>query len=142
MSAPEINNLLQSNPIYFIILVFIIYLFLNKKKETESATIDPIITCILTNNVSGMIRCLEKGQGGPYSKDKTGESALHLAIMKDNKYMVAYLIKFGAIPSPKEIDVAFNYNNKEIIEMVRTGNHLKHIKEYETGNVIASKVSK
>src|SRR4051812_18119912 len=56
---------------------------------------DELINCILKNHTDGVIRCLETRQLGVYSKAKSGESALELAIHKDNKYMVAYLIKYG-----------------------------------------------
>lgn len=45
--------------------------------------------------------------------------------------MIAYLIKYGAIPLPKDLKEAMASNNTEIIEMIKTGKHLNVIKEYE-----------
>ncbi|WP_064091525.1 hypothetical protein [Rossellomorea aquimaris] len=56
---------------------------------------------------------------------------MELAILKNNKYIVAYLIKYGSIPNAKEMKTAINNENEVIIEMVRTGKHLNIIKEYE-----------
>lgn len=90
-----------------------------------------LISNILKNDVEGVKRSFEKYGAAPHSKSQSGESALELAIQKNNKYIIAYLIKYGAIPNAIEREAAFLKGNKEIIEIVETGNHLKIIREYE-----------
>lgn len=90
-----------------------------------------LINSILNNDTEGVIMSLDKYRAGPISKSLSGETALEMAIQKDNKYIVAYLIKYGALPIANEMGTALKYGNKEIIKMVKTGNHLKLIKEYE-----------
>ncbi|WP_342429885.1 hypothetical protein [Neobacillus sp. FSL H8-0543] len=90
-----------------------------------------LIDNILNNDTEGVKRSFESYRAAPHSKSQFGESALELAIQKDNKYIVAYLIKYGAIPNALEREVAFKIGNNEIIEMLETGNHLRLIREYE-----------
>lgn len=105
-------------------------------KKTENPLIDRpenkvLISNILNNDVDGVKRSFDKYRAAPHSRSQSGESALELAIQKNNKYIIAYLIKYGAIPNAIEREAAYKNGNKEIIEMVETGNHLRLIREYE-----------
>jgi hypothetical protein len=100
------------------------------KPEYISEKHNVLINSILNNDTEGVIRSIDH-QSGLGRKSQSGETALELAIQKNNKYIVAYLIKYGAYPVEKEMEVALKYGNKEIIEMVKTGNHQKLVREYE-----------
>lgn len=90
-----------------------------------------LINSILSNDIEGVILSFDQHKAAPHSKSQSGETALELAIQKDNKYMVAYLIKYGAYPNAHEKETALRYGNKEIMNMVQTGIHTKFIREYE-----------
>jgi ankyrin repeat protein len=90
-----------------------------------------LIHYVITDNIEAVKRLLDKrGYGGNF-RAKTGESVLEIAILNNSKYMIAYLIKYGAIPQPRDIKAAITNGNPEIIEMIKTGKHLVLIKEYE-----------
>ncbi|SES44490.1 ankyrin repeat domain-containing protein [Psychrobacillus sp. OK032] len=90
-----------------------------------------LINSILNNDVEGVILSFDKYKAGAHSKSQTGQTALELAIQKDNKYIVAYLIKYGAFPNAHEVETALKYGNNEIIKMVKSGNHKKIISDFE-----------
>lgn len=132
---------------YYIVLALLFVLFLlrdkkGKRKDTNTGeqlvSEKPqvsgnqiLIDFILNENIDGVISILSQGKAGPHAMAGNGQSALELAIAKDNKFLVAYLIKFGAFPNQKERQLALKKGNFEIIEMVKTGHHLKVISEYE-----------
>ncbi|MBX9972533.1 hypothetical protein [Cytobacillus firmus] len=90
-----------------------------------------LLSNVMDNDVEGVIRSFEKYRSPPHSKSQSGESALEIAIRNENKYIVAYLIKYGALPNAIEREAAFRKGNKEIIELVESGKYLKIIREYE-----------
>ncbi|KON88899.1 hypothetical protein AF332_20250 [Sporosarcina globispora] len=90
-----------------------------------------LISNVLNNDVEGVIRSFEKYRAAPHSKSQSGVSALELAIENDNKYIVAFLIRYGALPNAIEKEAAFKKGNQGIIELVETGKYLKIIREYE-----------
>ncbi|MDR7080666.1 ankyrin repeat protein [Neobacillus niacini] len=121
------------------LLIWVVFL-LKKKEKHKRPENNPLIDRpenkilidnILNNDTEGVKRSFESYRAAPHSKSQLGESAIELAIQKDNKYIVAYLIKYGAIPNAIEREEAFKSGNKEIIEMLETGNHLRLISEYE-----------
>lgn len=90
-----------------------------------------VIHYVLTDNIESLKKLLDqRGYGGNFHAE-TGESALEIAILNQNKYMIAYLMKYGAIPQPRDLKAAITTNDTGIIEMVKTGNHLNAIREYE-----------
>ncbi len=121
------------------LLIWVVILLKEKRKFKKleySPQIDrpenkTLINNILNNDTEGVKRSLDRYGAAPHSKSQSRESALELAIKMDNKYIIAYLIKYGAIPNALEREVANRNGNNEIIEMVQTGNHLKLIREYE-----------
>ncbi|MEH7250123.1 hypothetical protein V7114_25575 [Neobacillus niacini] len=124
----------------FVVFLLIWVVYLKKKEKHKPLENNPLIDRpeskilidnILNNDTEGVKKSFESYRAAPHSKSQLGESALELAIQKDNKYIVAYLIKYGAIPNAKEREKAFKSGNKEIIEMLQTGNHLRLIREYE-----------
>lgn len=132
----EISTFLHEHRLitFLIGLVIMFPFFYGKDKKSKlELEVDrknkELINFILTNNIRGVIKSLERHQA-VNPKTKSGESAMELAILKNNKYIVAYLIKYGAIPNAREIKLALKCGNKEIINMVRTGNHLRYIEEY------------
>lgn len=88
-----------------------------------------LISCVVDNNTEGVRRCL-LAKLSPNPKSQSGESAFELAIRNNNTVMVAYLIKYGAVPNSREMQ-AGQYANPEIKQMLKTGMHLKYINEYE-----------
>lgn len=104
---------------------------MKKIQENFQVKNNVLINSILNNDTEGVILSFEKYSTAPHSKSQTGETALELAIQKNNQYIVAYLIKYGLLPNANELKTALKYGNKEIIEMVKTGNHKKQISDYE-----------
>lgn len=125
--------------VIFFLIITILYLLKNKEKNkpTENNQLierpenNVLINSILNNDIEGVIRSFEEYRATPHSKSHSGESALEIAIREENKYIVAFLIKYGAYPNAIEREKAFKRGNKEIIEIVNTGNHLNLIREYE-----------
>ncbi|WP_409294190.1 hypothetical protein V1498_13240 [Peribacillus sp. SCS-26] len=72
----------------------------------------------------------ERGYGGNFMSG-TGETALEIAIHNKNKFIIAYLIKFGALPQLRDLTAAAKSEDPEIIEMIKTGNHQRIIRRYE-----------
>ncbi|USK61845.1 hypothetical protein [Peribacillus asahii] len=117
---------------FLLIIILVVFILLNKRKSQKNIQQNNnLINSILSNNTEVVIKNLESRKYGVHSKAKSGESALELAILKDNKYMVAYLIKYGALPNPKELKTAIKCKNEEIIHVVRTGKYQKIILEYK-----------
>ncbi|MES1038965.1 hypothetical protein [Peribacillus simplex] len=124
--------------IIFMIVIFSVMKRARKVKQAENDIKEQgkllnndIIRYVLNDNVEAIKKKLEqRGYGGNFIA-RTGESALEIAIINKNKYMIAYLIKYGATPLPKDLKTAMASNDSEIIEMIKTGKHLKVIKEYE-----------
>jgi ankyrin repeat protein len=127
------------NALVVFLLIWVVFLLKKKEKHRHSENnplIDRpenkiLIENILNNDTEGVKRSFKSYRAAPHSKSQFGESALELAIQKDNKYIVAYLIKYGAIPNAIEREEALKSGNTEIIEMLETGNHLRLIREYE-----------
>lgn len=84
------------------------------------------------NNIEGVRRCLKAG-ASPQAKDHYGESVLEKAIKNENPIIIAYLVKYGALPNLRETRIADQSKNLKVVEIVRTGQHLKIIENYEKG---------
>ncbi|MED3962846.1 hypothetical protein [Niallia taxi] len=132
-------------PKFFLVVIFMVIVFLivrllegkkNKEKHEEMVIqkndlSNEIIQYVLMDNTEAVKNELEKrGYGGNF-KANTGETALELAILNRNKFIIAYLIKYGALPQPRDLKAAMESKEPEIIEMIKTGHHLKIIKRYE-----------
>lgn len=126
-------------PIVIFIFIMLALKKLNRKtiqknkdlNEKERLLTNDLIHYVLTDNVEAVKKQLERrGYGGNF-KASTGETALELAILNNSKYMIAYLIKYGAIPQPRDLKAALTSKNPDIIQMIKTGKHLSMIKEYE-----------
>ena len=126
--------------VFFIGIVLLIIRLLEGKKSKEkhkemviqqNEFSNEIIHYVLMDNTEAVKNELEKrGYGGNFTAN-TGETALELAILNRNKFIIAYLIKYGALPQPSDLKAAIESNEPEIIEMIKTGHHLRIIKRYE-----------
>ncbi|UYG93814.1 hypothetical protein [Cytobacillus firmus] len=52
-------------------------------------------------------------------------------LCQNNKFIIAYLISYGALPNTIERKAAIESGNQEITDLVITGKHLAIINEYE-----------
>ncbi|WP_404322761.1 ankyrin repeat domain-containing protein [Cytobacillus firmus] len=119
-----------------IILIWIVNLYMQKREAAIEPPKLPIenkllIDSILNNDIEGVVKSLNNYRAAPHSKSEAGKSAMELAISQNNKFIIAYLIKYGAFPNKIETKAAIESGNKEIMELVITGKHLAIIKEYE-----------
>ncbi|MBS2967925.1 hypothetical protein J9317_03940 [Metabacillus sp. KIGAM252] len=128
MNFETISTFLSANSWTLVMIIAIgLYTFGKNKEPKEPNNI--LINSIINNNVTSLAAALEANHG-PHSKAASGHSALELAIARNNKYMVAYLMKYGAAPNAKEISAAIKHNNKDIIQLVTTGEHTAILNEY------------
>ncbi|WP_338780333.1 hypothetical protein [Metabacillus sp. FJAT-52054] len=128
MHFESISTILSANSWTLVMIIAIgLYVFGKNKKTKESPNI--LIESIISNNVTSLAAALE-ANCTPHTKSQSGHSALELAIAKNNKYMVAYLMKYGAAPNSKEVNAAIKNNNEEIISLVTTGEHAAILNEY------------
>jgi hypothetical protein len=111
-------------PVILFIFIILVVMKSNRKvkqgnkdlMEKDRLLISDLIHYVLTDNIEAVKKLLDRrGYGGNF-KAGTGESVLEIAILNNSKYMIAYLIKYGAIPQPRDLKAAITSGNPEIIE--------------------------
>ncbi|AZB41853.1 hypothetical protein CEF21_05790 [Bacillus sp. FJAT-42376] len=128
MNVESISSFLPAISWTFVMIIAIgLYVYGKNKKRKEPDNI--LISSILSSNVTSLAAALEQNHT-PCSKSASGHSAMELAITKNNKYMVAYLMQYGAAPNSKELKKAIRLKNHEIISLITTGDHAAVLNEY------------
>ncbi|WP_227394384.1 hypothetical protein [Jeotgalibacillus aurantiacus] len=118
-----------------IILGILITIYRSKKEKEKERVIssERLLDHIVNDNVEGVKYCLKNDLCPVNPRTVSGESAVELAILKENKYILAYLIKYGAAVTAREVKVAHLVRNYEIIDLIKQGTYLEVILEYERG---------